>query len=177
MEMESLSGTGGAMASAAFAALQDGAGDAELLKLSEEPNALEWRKTVLAASQEQTVAGKIDAVNDYFAKNVTLADTPVPETGSLNKVIATGKASELESAVAKYQTLNGSGISSESMNIVVTQESAFVAVRDKAQTLVADMNTFPGLPCKNASALPQASAPAYGLNSGGMLQFTPVTAG
>lgn len=166
-----------AMAATAFTSLQKGPQAAELLKLSDTPNALEWRKTVKAAQQQNTVAGKIDTVNSYFSKNVKQVNGSLAEPGPLNKTVLSGQGSELETAVAKYQTLSESGVPPEAMNVVVTQDSAFLAVRDNGQTLVAEANTIPGAPCKNASALPQSSNPAYGVSSGGIVAYAPVNPG
>ena len=170
--LSAAAGASAAMASAAFTQLQNGPEDAELLMLSNSPQAREWRKTVLAGRMEQTTAGKIDLVNDHFSKHVTVTDTPVSEAGGVNKVVSSGKGSDLETAVAKYQTLSECGVPDDSMSVVVTNDTAFVAIQDQGQLLIAEATPPPGLPCKTAAAFVPPASPDYGINPDSVLRYS-----
>jgi hypothetical protein len=154
----------------ASAALRRGQLDIAQLNPYDEPSVLEWKKAVAEAKLEQTAAGKIDAVNNYFIRNQTPARQGERIKG-LKEVVLSGSSTDLERAVAQHQTLEAAGIPADSMRVIVTDRTAFVAVTDRKQTLAAGADSVPGMPCRHAGSIPPASGQVIGLDSKGIYSY------
>jgi hypothetical protein len=146
--------------------------EVERLKISDEPVAGEWRKTVLDARQETSVSGKMETVNSFVCKNAACTPSPATTPQGPAALLQSGQGSSLDHAVIKYHTLQEAGVPADSMRIVSTDRDSLLLVRDGQRTLVSGPDFAPAI--RDSATLASDVKPVYGFNGNGFFIYTPV---
>jgi hypothetical protein len=135
-----------------------------------------WRKTALDAIKESSVNDKMEIVNNFVHKNVSL----VPENSGATPqaplaLLQSGQGSGLECATAKYYTLAEAGVPTGSMSVVTTDQGALLLVQDGQQVLAAGSDFVPGMPTvRNSATLPPDIKPQIGFNADTLFTYSAV---
>lgn len=148
--------------------------ETEQLKTSDTPAAQEWRKTILDASQENTTCGKLETVNSFVQKNVSVtpesAATPQPPA----TLLESGQGTSLECANAKYCAMQQAGVPADSMRVVSTDQGAVLLVQDGQQILAAGSDYTPGMPMvRDAATLSPDMKPLLGFDANTLFTYQP----
>ena len=136
--------------------LRQSAPDAEAAELADSAAVREWKRTVLDASRETAIAGKMELTDAFFDKNVSVADDSGGEAKSIAAVLESGTGSDTDIAVAKYRTLARAGVPEDSMRVLATPQGSMLAVNDGPRTLISS-GKF--MPVRDSAALSPGETP------------------
>ena len=138
----------------------------EQLKISEEPFAQEWRKTVADARQEATLAGKMDIVDRHFQRSVSITPENAQTVRGPYEVLTAGNGSSAERAVAEYHTLHAAGVPADSMRVMTTGETTLLLGQEGTQTLVSGTSGGTNVPLtRDTTTLSPGTAPVAGVDA------------